>query len=118
MPTFDLKCPICGHRFRYKSTPAASMTALRFVSKRYIRCPSCKRYSFFDITKSVKPKSPISSYKMSAYLKLTAFLPIILAFLAASILFYAIHSIVLGYIFMFMTFVFAFSLLLSFRPRL
>ncbi len=49
-------CPKCRRSFAYRFVPMASATSIRFFSKRYMKCPLCGRFSFFDITVGLKPR--------------------------------------------------------------
>ncbi len=44
-----LKCPKCGYEFLYKWIPFASFTSIRWGKKRYIQCPKCHKWSWFNI---------------------------------------------------------------------
>lgn len=44
-----LKCPKCGYEFEYKWIPLASLTSIRWGKKRYMRCPNCHKWSWFNI---------------------------------------------------------------------
>ena len=51
MPTSGLACQKCQYRFNYKFIPGASLTSIRFGSKRYMRCPKCNKWSMFDLSR-------------------------------------------------------------------
>ena len=54
--TSRLTCPKCGKTFDYEWLPGGSFTALRLGTKRYMRCPLCKKWSLFDVVYTiVKP---------------------------------------------------------------
>lgn len=44
-----LTCTKCSHTFDYRWIPGGSFTAIRLGTKRYMRCPSCHKWSMFDI---------------------------------------------------------------------
>jgi len=44
-----LKCPKCGYEFEYEWIPLASITSIRWGKKRYMRCPKCHKWSWFNI---------------------------------------------------------------------
>jgi len=52
LPTSGLVCPKCKYRFNYEFIPGASLTSIRFGSKRYMRCPKCNKWAMFDLSKS------------------------------------------------------------------
>ena len=44
-----LRCPRCNYEFEYRWIPLASFTSIRFGKKRYIRCPRCHGWSWFNV---------------------------------------------------------------------
>lgn len=46
-----LTCTKCSHTFDYRWIPggSASFTVIRLGKKRYMRCPSCHKWSMFDV---------------------------------------------------------------------
>jgi hypothetical protein len=44
-----LKCKKCGVEFDYAYLPGGSFTSIRLWNSRFIRCPSCKKWSIFNI---------------------------------------------------------------------
>jgi DNA-directed RNA polymerase subunit RPC12/RpoP len=44
-----LSCSRCGQEFDYDWFPGASLTALRLGRGRYMACPCCHRWSYFDL---------------------------------------------------------------------
>lgn len=44
-----LTCPKCRREFDYDWVPGASFTSVRLVKGRYMACPLCHRWSYFDI---------------------------------------------------------------------
>ena len=44
-----LKCPKCGYEFEYKWIPLASLTSISLGKKRYMRCPKCHKWSWFNV---------------------------------------------------------------------
>ena len=47
--TSHLKCKSCGVEFDYEWIPASSFTSIRLGRSRYLRCPSCHKWSTFNI---------------------------------------------------------------------
>jgi DNA-directed RNA polymerase subunit RPC12/RpoP len=55
--TSRLVCPKCGKTFDYEWLPGGSFTALRLGTKRYMRCPLCRKWSIFNVVSTiVKPE--------------------------------------------------------------
>ena len=53
-----LKCGKCGTEFDYAWIPGASLTSIRLGGSRYFRCPSCRKFSLFNICNTqVDPKA-------------------------------------------------------------
>lgn len=44
-----LTCTKCAHTFDYRWILGGSFTAIRLGKKRYMRCPSCHKWSMFDV---------------------------------------------------------------------
>jgi hypothetical protein len=44
-----LRCKKCGVEFDYKWVPTASFTTIRLGNRRLMRCPSCKKWSVFNV---------------------------------------------------------------------
>ncbi len=44
-----LKCPECGVEFDYRWVPASSFTSFRLGRSRFLECPSCHKWSTFNI---------------------------------------------------------------------
>ncbi|MGP8158792.1 MAG: hypothetical protein ACLPWO_04190 [Thermoplasmata archaeon] len=47
-----LRCPHCHMEFDYDFVPGMSVTALRLGTSRYMRCPLCRRWGTFPLTRS------------------------------------------------------------------
>ena len=55
--TSRLTCAKCNKTFDYEWLPGGSFTAVRLGTKRYMRCPLCKKWSLFDVVSTiVKPE--------------------------------------------------------------
>ncbi len=46
-----LRCPHCQGEFDYDFVPGMSVTALRLGTSRYMRCPLCRRWGRFPLTR-------------------------------------------------------------------
>ncbi|MGB9125043.1 MAG: hypothetical protein WA833_09175 [Nitrosotalea sp.] len=44
-----LTCTKCSHTFDYRWLPGGSFTAIRLGNRRYMRCPSCHKWSMFNV---------------------------------------------------------------------
>lgn len=44
-----LSCPKCGNRFEYNWLPGGSLDAVRWGKYRFMRCPKCNQWSWFDV---------------------------------------------------------------------
>ncbi len=44
-----LTCPKCGGTFDYDWVPGASLSSVRLGTGRYMACPLCRKWSYFDI---------------------------------------------------------------------
>jgi len=55
-----LTCSHCQKEFDYDFVPGASFTALRLGRGRYMSCPLCHRWGYFDLsaTRIARPKPP------------------------------------------------------------
>jgi hypothetical protein len=47
-----LKCKKCGVGFDYAYLPGGSFTSIRLGNSRFMRCPNCKKWSVFNLTKT------------------------------------------------------------------
>ncbi len=47
--TSRLTCPKCSHSFDYNWVPLASFSAVRLGASRYLKCPSCRAWSNFNV---------------------------------------------------------------------
>ncbi len=47
-----LRCPHCHQEFDYDFVPGMSVTALRLGTSRHMRCPLCRRWGTFPLTRS------------------------------------------------------------------
>jgi len=61
-PTLPLECPACGRSFNYDYIPGASVSALRLGGRRYMRCPLCGKFGFFDLRSPRLAGSPSSPH--------------------------------------------------------
>ena len=53
--TRRLQCPKCHAVFDYEFIPGASFTAVRLGTSRYLRCPICRRFSVFPMSRTEVP---------------------------------------------------------------
>lgn len=53
-----LTCPKCGRTFDYDWVPGAALTAVRLGRGRYMACPICHHWSYFDMLATMRPRSP------------------------------------------------------------
>ncbi len=53
-----LTCPKCGGTFDYDWVPGASLTAVRLGTGRYMACPLCHKWSYFDIYSTMVERPP------------------------------------------------------------
>jgi hypothetical protein len=47
-----LKCKKCGVEFDYAYVPGASFTSIRLGNSRFLKCPSCGKWSIFNLSKT------------------------------------------------------------------
>jgi hypothetical protein len=53
-----LKCTKCNSEFDYAYLPAASFTSIRLGNSRFLRCPTCRKWSIFNVWNTrVDPKT-------------------------------------------------------------
>ena len=58
VPVSHLICPNCGKPFDYSYIPGMSITSLRWMGSRYIKCPTCGQSSWFNLRHTqVDPKT-------------------------------------------------------------
>jgi hypothetical protein len=50
-----LTCPKCHRTFDFQFIPGASFTAIRLGTGRYMSCPLCHRWSFFELYRNQVP---------------------------------------------------------------
>lgn len=55
-----LTCSKCGREFDYDWAPGASLTAVRLGTGRYMACPLCHKWSYFNLydTMTARPPAP------------------------------------------------------------
>ncbi len=53
-----LTCPKCHRVFDYDWIPGASFTAVRLGTGRYMACPLCGRWSYFDLYGTLVARPP------------------------------------------------------------
>ncbi|HTW55226.1 MAG TPA: hypothetical protein VMG36_02105 [Thermoplasmata archaeon] len=51
-----LTCSRCGGTFDYDWVPGAALTAVRLGRGRYLRCPLCRRWSYFDLLATMRAR--------------------------------------------------------------
>lgn len=51
-----LICPKCKETFNYEFIPGASLYSIKLGNYRYMKCPKCKKWSIFNITKNLPRK--------------------------------------------------------------
>ena len=52
-----LTCPKCHETFDYDFVPGASVTTVRLGAGRYMACPRCGRWSYFDLRNTRIPRT-------------------------------------------------------------
>jgi hypothetical protein len=53
-----LTCPKCRQVFDYDWVPGTSVNTVRLATYRYMRCPLCHRWGFFDIYGTMIQRPP------------------------------------------------------------
>jgi hypothetical protein len=53
-----LTCPKCHRSFDYDWIPGASFTAVRLGTGRYMACPLCRKWSYFDVYHTLVARPP------------------------------------------------------------
>lgn len=53
-----LTCSKCGQTFDYDFVVGASLTSARLGTGRYMRCPICHRWSYFDLHGTMVARPP------------------------------------------------------------
>ncbi|MFY9716992.1 MAG: hypothetical protein WAK40_03540 [Thermoplasmata archaeon] len=61
-PTLPLDCPSCHRSFNYEYIPGASVSAVRLGGRRYMRCPLCGKFAFFDLRSPRNAGTPPSPH--------------------------------------------------------
>jgi hypothetical protein len=51
-----LTCPKCHETFDYDYVPGVSFTTVRLGAGRYMPCPKCRRWSYFNLVRTRIPR--------------------------------------------------------------
>jgi len=59
-------CPKCKKSFDYEFMPGASLYSVRLGNYRYMKCPKCKKWAMFNITRNLpnEQKKALGLYGM------------------------------------------------------